>query len=406
MNKLSQPNTKKGTSEIEFIALMAFLMSNVALCIDAVLPALTDIGVDLNVSDSNQLQFVVTMIFLGLGLGELFFGTLSDSFGRKPIVYIGVIIFMLASTLIVFAPNLEIFLLGRVLQGIGLSASRSVSIAIIRDTYTGDRMARIMSFIMTIFILVPMLAPLLGQVILKAYNWQAIFYFQLFFISITITWFWLRQKETLIDSKRIPFSKSLFINGLKEYFRYKKTVVYMVVSGMIQGTFVAYLGGSPKIFQIQYGMVDEFVYIFGGLALAMGFSSLINGILVVKYGMLKLVKTSLFCFVLSASTYILFFGFDANPTVAVLIAFLFIQFLSTGLVFGNLSALAMQPIGHIAGVGAAIYSFISMSLAVIVATLVGLFIENTAVPLFVGFFLVGIFSIVLIRFISKENALE
>ena len=397
MNTTSQSITKKGLSELEFIALMAFLMSNVAFAIDAVLPALADIGLALEVSDNNQLQYIVTFLFLGLGLGELLFGTLSDSFGRKPIVYIGVGIFILASFIVVFAPSLEIFLLGRFIQGIGLSASRSVSIAIIRDTYRGDKMARIMSFIMTIFMLIPMLAPLLGQVILNSYNWQAIFYFQLFFISITIVWFGFRQKETLIESKRIPISKGLFIDGLKEYFRYKTTIMYMAIAGIVQGTFIAYLSASQQIFQIQYGLVNEFVYIFGGLALAMGFSSLLNGIFVEKYGMLKLVNISLYGFTFSALIYILLFGINTNPSVGVLIAFLAIQFLFIGLVFGNLSALAMQPIGHIAGIGAAIYNFISLFLAVIVATLIGMFIENTAVPLFIGFFLSGIFSIVSIQ---------
>ena len=397
MNTTSQSITKKGLSELEFIALMAFLMSNVAFAIDAVLPALADIGLALEVSDNNQLQYIVTFLFLGLGLGELLFGTLSDSFGRKPIVYIGVGIFILASFIVVFAPSLEIFLLGRFIQGIGLSASRSVSIAIIRDTYRGDKMARIMSFIMTIFMLIPMLAPLLGQVILNSYNWQAIFYFQLFFISITIVWFGFRQKETLIESKRIPISKGLFIDGLKEYFRYKTTIMYMAIAGIVQGTFIAYLSASQQIFQIQYGLVNEFVYIFGGLALAMGFSSLLNGIFVEKYGMLKLVNISLYGFTFSALIYILLFGINTNPSVGVLIAFLAIQFLFIGLVFGNLSALAMQPIGHIAGIGAAIYNFISLFLAVIVATLIGMFIENTAVPLFIGFFFSGIFLIVSIQ---------
>ena len=149
--------------------------------------------------------------------------------------------------------------------------------------------------------------------------------------------------------------------------------------------------------------MNEFVYIFGGLALAMGISSLLNGVLVIKYGMLKLINISLYCFTLLALSYILVLGTKSNPDVAVLIAFLSAQFLSMGLVFGNLSALAMQPIGHIAGVGAALYSFISMTLAVLVATLIGQFIEEVAVSLFVGFLLAGVVSIGLIRFAQRKT---
>ncbi len=394
---------KRGIKEPEFVALMAFLMSNVALSIDTVLPALPDIGLSLQVSASNDLQLIIFMIFLGLGVGELVFGTLSDSFGRKPIVYIGVGIFIVSSFLIVWASSLEMLLIGRFIQGIGLSAARSVSIAIIRDTYEGDRMARIVSFIMTIFILVPMIAPLLGQLILETYNWQAIFYFQLFFISITIIWFWLRQQETLTKEKRITFSKHLFANGLKEYLRHKNTVIYTVTSGLIQGTFIAYLGSAQQIFQGQYQMIDEFPYIFGGLAFGMGISSLLNASLVIKYGMLKLVNLSLYLFFISALIYILLFSNDSNPALILLIIFLLIQFLAMGFIFGNLSALAMHPIGHIAGIGAAIFSFISMSLGVAVAILIGKFIQDTAVPLFVGFLLSGVVSIVLIRYIQGRK---
>lgn len=381
---------------------MAFLMSNVALSIDTVLPALPNIGLSLQVANSNDLQLIIIMIFLGLGLGELVFGTLSDSFGRKPVVYIGVGIFVLASFLIIWSPTLKILLLGRVIQGIGLSAARSVSISIIRDTYQGDRMARIMSFIMTIFILVPMLAPLLGQLILLAYDWKAIFYFQLFFISITIIWFWARQEETLTAEKRIPISRHLFTDGLKEYFKFSNSVLFTIMTGVLQGTFIAYLGAAQQIFQDQYQMINEFPYIFGGLALALGLSTLLNSSLVLRYGMLKMVNFSLYIAMLSSLAYILCFLNASNPTLSLLIAFLVVQFLALGSIPGNLSALAMQPIGHIAGIGAAIFSFISMTIGVIVAILIGHFIQDTAIPLFAGFCLSGIFALMLIRFIKPN----
>lgn len=379
-------------------------MSNVALSIDTVLPALPDIGLSLQVANSNHLQLVIIMIFLGLGVGELVFGTLSDSFGRRPIVYIGVGIFVLASFLIIWSPTLEMLLLGRVIQGIGLSAARSVSISIIRDTYQGDRMARIMSFIMTIFILVPMIAPLLGQLILLTYDWTAIFYFQLFFISITIFWFWARQEETLTAEKRIPISRHLFTNGLKEYLRFRNSVLFTIMAGVLQGTFIAYLGSAQQIFQEQYQMIDEFPYIFGGLAFALGLSTLLNSSLVLRYGMLRMVNFSLYLSVLSSLTYLLCFSNVSNPTLSLLIAFLLVQFLALGSIFGNLSALAMQPIGHIAGIGAAIFSFISMTLGVIVAITIGYFIQDTAIPLFAGFCLSGVLALILIRSVKTNHS--
>ena len=394
---------KNGIGELEFVALMAFLMSNVALCIDTILPALPDIGVSLQVSNSNHLQLVIILVFLGLGIGELLFGTLSDSFGRKPIVYVGVIVFIVASFLILWAPSLEILLTGRVFQGIGLSAARSVSIAIIRDTYSGNRMARIMSFIMTIFILVPMIAPLLGQIILKAYNWQAIFYFQLIFIGITITWFHVRQVETLSIEKRIVLSRYLFTNGVKEFLRYKQAVLYTVTTGLIQGSFITYLGSAQQIFQGQYQMEAEFPYIFGGLAFAFGLSNMLNGFFVLKYGMLKLVRLSLLVYVSSSLVYLFLFSNSPNPGIAILIGFLFLQFFTLGFIFGNLSALAMQPIGHIAGIGAAIFSFTATSMSVVFAIAVGTFLQDTVLPLFAGFFIAGIAALVLMRLSDRKN---
>ena len=396
-------NKKKGLGEFEFIALMAFLMSNVALAIDTVLPALPNIGTSLQVTDSNSLQLIIIMIFQGLGVGELLFGTLSDSFGRKPIVYIGVAVFIAASFIIVWAPNLEVLLAGRILQGIGLSAARSVSVAIIRDSYKGDRMARVMSFIMTIFILVPMVAPMLGQMILRAFNWEAIFYFQVFFISVTIIWFRIRQVETLTKEKRIPFSKQLFTNGLKVYFQHKSTVLYTIVTGLVQGGFIAYLSTAQRIFQEQYQMQDEFPYIFGALAFTMGISALLNASFVMKFGMLKLVKKSLIIFNISALLFIVFFFNGPNPSLAIVMFFMALQFLSLGFTFGNLSALAMQPIGHIAGIGAAIFSFSSMIISVAIAFTVGVFIEDTILPLFIGFLLTGLLSFILIHFISAKK---
>ena len=191
---MQQQNNKVS---IEFVALMASLMSIVALAIDALLPALSIIGRAVQSTESTDNQLLITMIFLGLGCGQLLFGPLSDSFGRKPIVYFGFVIFLIASFICIYAESLAIMIIGRILQGVGLSAPRTVSISIIRDSYKGDYMAKIMSFVTVVFILVPIVAPALGKFILNIYSWQAIFYAQLIFAAIIGIWFWKRQKETL-----------------------------------------------------------------------------------------------------------------------------------------------------------------------------------------------------------------
>jgi len=388
-------------SELEFIALMAFLMSNVALSIDGILPALTDIGQSLNHTDLTDLQAIITMIFLGLGIGQLFFGTLSDSLGRKPVVYIGGATFLVASVFAVSAKSLELMLVGRFFQGVGLSALRSVSVSIIRDLYSGDYMARIMSFITVIFILVPMLAPISGQLILEASNWQTIFYFQMGFTCLTIIWFGIRQKETLKINDRIKLDRYLFINGVKAFFGFKETVIYTLISGLMTGSFLVYLSSAKQIFQDQYGMITEFAYIFAGLSFFLGLSTFFNGSLVLKYGGKKLASFALYLFSVSALIYIILFSYTENPNLYVLLVFISAQFGCIGFIAGNIRALAMEPIGHIAGIGASLNGAISTVMAVPLAMLIGHFIDQTALPLFVGFLACGASSIVLLFALEK-----
>ncbi|MDA8730994.1 multidrug effflux MFS transporter [Flavobacteriaceae bacterium] len=380
---------------------MACLMSIVALSIDTILPALKPIGLSIGTVNQNENQLLITMIFLGLGLGQLIFGPISDSFGRKPVVYIGFAVFMLASFLCIAAPNIEIMVVGRILQGIGLSASRSISIAMIRDRFEGDYMAKIMSFVVTIFILVPIIAPTLGKFLLDNYGWESIFYSQLLFGIVVLCWFWKRQPETLPPAYKKKFSMAIFINGSKEFIKYRSAVIFTLISGLATGSFMVFLSTSQHIFEVQYGLVDQFPYIFGALAFSVGVATFTNGTLVVRFGMKKLVTIFSIVFSLTSLLYISIFYGETNPSISILILFLALQFFSVGFLFGNVRSLAMQPLGHIAGIGAAINGFISTIMAVPIAAFIGSFVETTALPLFIGFAACGLGSLLLLLFVKK-----
>ena len=387
--------------KLEFILLMASLMSIVALAIDAILPALSAIGITINSLDANNNQLLITMIFLGLGLGQLVLGPLSDSFGRKPIVYIGFIIFALASIICVLAPSLEWMVVGRILQGLGLAAPRTIAIAIIRDLYKGDYMAKIMSFITTFFILVPVIAPVMGKFILNHYDWKVIFYVQLLMAFLVCIWFWKRQPETLKPEHKIKFTKHVFIDGLKELLKYKVTLGFTLVSGFISGAFIVYLSASQHIFENQYGLVDEFPYIFAGLAAGVGLSTFLNGSFVMRLGMWRLAYLAIMVFSGNALVYVALFWNAANPTLPILLVFMAIQFFTIGFIFGNIRAIAMEPIGHIAGIGAAITGFVATIMAVPIANYIGGFIDQTALPLFIGFSVFGLLSLFI--FVSLKH---
>ncbi|MCB0474561.1 MAG: multidrug effflux MFS transporter [Flavobacteriaceae bacterium] len=391
------------TRQFEFIALMASLMSVVALAIDALLPALDLIGISIGTTEANDNQLIISMIFLGLGSGPLLFGPLSDSLGRKPIVYMGFAIFIIASFICVFSHSLEMMILGRILQGIGLSAPRTISIAMIRDTYSGDYMARIMSFVTVVFLLVPIMAPAMGKFILDHYNWQAIFYVQLAMSVLVSIWFWKRQKETLHEENRVRFSSHLFIDGLKEILNYRTTIGFTLISGFVTGSFIVYLSASQQIFKLQYDLAEEFPYIFAGLAIAIGTATFLNGTLVLRFGMRRLVTLSLFSFFLVSGLYVLLYHQGGNPPVAVLLIFFALQFFAIGFLFGNLRALAMQPVGHIAGIGAAITGFISTIMSVPISAFIGKFINNTALPIFIGFTVTAGISLGILIYLNSRK---
>ena len=401
--KIIVHNTAK-ISQLEFIALMACLMSIVALSIDAILPALQPIGLSLGIVNLNDNQLLITMIFLGLGFGQLIFGPISDSFGRKPTIYIGFLIFVLASFVCIYATNIETMIVGRILQGIGLSAPRTLSIAMIRDTFEGDYMAKIMSFVVAIFILVPIIAPSLGILMLDNYGWESIFFSQLLFGILVMIWLWKRQPETLKPEYKKKLKASLFISGTKEFVKYRSAVVFTLISGLITGSFMVFLSTSQHIFQVQYGLIEEFPYIFGALAFSVGLATFTNGTLVLRFGMIKLVNIFTIVFALVSLIYVAIFFGEANPSLPVLVSFFAVQFFAIGFLFGNVRSLAMQPLGHIAGIGAAINGFVSTVMAVPIATYIGGFVDTTALPLFIGFSICGLLSVILLAYMRKARS--
>lgn len=393
----------KRRSQLEFIALMAALMSVTALAIDALLPALSTIGLEIGVIEKSDNQLLVTMIFLGLGIGPLLFGPLSDATGRKPSIYLGLVIFMCASIMCIYAQSLEIMIAGRILQGIGLSAPRTISIAIIRDLFEGDYMARILSFVTVVFLLIPIIAPAMGQLVMDMYNWEAIFIVQIFISLLVALWFWRRQKETLPPAYRIPFSADKIYKSLIETIKYRRTMGFTIIQGFIVGSFLVYLSASQQIFQEQYGLVSEFPYIFAGLAIAIGTAIFLNATFVIRFGIEKLVSWALLGFFIVSLLYIVFFSAVDRPAIWILVTFFGLQFFCIGFLFGNLRALAMQPVGHIAGIGAAITGFISTLMAVPISAFIGKYVETTTLPLFIGFSICSGISLLILGWLKKHT---
>ena len=390
---------------IEFVILIALIISLVALSIDAMLPALPEIAADLGVQQINDSQYVISIFFAGMAFGQIFFGPLSDSIGRRPSIISGFAVFALGCVLSIVAVDFEQMLLGRFLQGLGASGPRIVSIALVRDQFKGREMARVMSFVMTVFILVPVFAPAIGQLILKLASWHWIFAMFLLLVLVVVSWFWLRQPETLARSNRIKFSFFKLALDIRAILRNRAALGYTLTMGFIFGAFLGYLSSSQQIFQVQYGLFDLFPLYFGILASAIGCASLVNARLVLHFGMRRLSRIALRAICLLSFPFLLCAAFfDGHPDLYLLMMYLLCVFFFFGILFGNLNALAMEPLGHIAGLGSAVVGSLSTLISVVFGITIANAYNSTILPLVAGFALLGLASLLIIKW--TEAGLE
>jgi len=391
----------------EFVILIALIISLVALSIDAMLPALPAIAADLGVTRINDSQYVISVFFAGMAFGQLFFGPLSDSIGRRPAILAGLLLFAVGCVLSIVAVDFTQMLLGRLLQGLGASGPRIVSIALVRDQYKGREMARIMSFVMTVFILVPVFAPAVGQGILLVADWRFIFVMFLYLILIIGLWFWRRQPETLVRSKRIEFSFAQLIHDIRGILRIRAALGYTLTMGFIFGAFIGYLSSSQQIFQVQYQLNELFPVYFGILAAAIGCASLFNARLVMRFGMRRLSRIALISIcLLSFPFFLLALFFDGHPQLYLLMLYLLIVFFCFGILFGNLNALAMEPLGQIAGLGSAVVGSISTLMSVVFGVIVADAYNNTVLPLVLGFAILSLAGLLVMRWTEVGMAPE
>jgi DHA1 family bicyclomycin/chloramphenicol resistance-like MFS transporter len=385
----------------EFVALMAFTMSLVALSIDAMLPAFPDMTRDLQVSGANNIQLVLSLLFIGLAFGQLFWGPLSDSIGRKPAMYMGFALFIVGSLLSMVAANFFLMLAGRFLQGIGAAGPRTVAVALIRDRFHGSEMAKVMSFIMTVFILVPIFAPALGQLILLFTGWRAIYGSFVLLAMMILVWLGLRQAETLPRERRRPFTLLNIRAAYSEVLRSRVAMVYTLVAACVSGAFLSYLNTSQQIFQVQYQLGTQFPLYFAFLAIAVGVASLLNSQMVMRFGMHTLANHALLLMTIVSWLFLLVVWLaGGHPSLWLFMLLCLALFFCVGVLFGNLNSIAMEPLGHVAGTGAAVIGSFSTLLAVILSLIIGQAYDGSLFPMAIGFAVMASVSLVLTRLVE------
>jgi DHA1 family bicyclomycin/chloramphenicol resistance-like MFS transporter len=379
--------TDRPLAQGEFVALMAMLFATIAISIDAMLPALPDIAATLTPDAPNAAQLVVTSFVLGMGIGTLFAGPLSDRFGRKRVILAGSGLYALAALGCYFAPTLEVLLAARVIQGIGAAGPRTVSIAMIRDLFKGREMARIMSFVMMVFTAVPAIAPLMGQGIIALADWHAIFLAYIAFSGLTMLWLGLRQPETLPAAHRRSLRLGDLLAATKELGQHRVVLISTVLQALTLGALFATLSSIQPIFAQVHGRADSFPLWFAVIAVASMSGSVLNSRIVMTLGMRRVVRGSYVAqIVLTLLALALLAPGLVSGDVAFGVQLLWCigLFATMGLTMGNLNALAMEPVGHIAGLAASVISSLATVGSVLLAIPVGLAFNGSATPLLVG----------------------
>lgn len=402
MHKAIKSNLSGPLSTVEFAAIGAFMVALVAMSINIVMPAMNVIGNELGAPSANAAQNIITALFFGLALGQILFGPISDSTGRKPAIYFGVALFFIGCIISYLAESFEMMLVGRFLQGFGAAGPRIVIMAVIRDLYAGREMARIASIMMGFFILVPMLAPSLGQALMLIMPWRMIFIFMLVFAVAVVAWYGIRQRETLAADNRRAFSVDVIGSGIKEVLCTRVSLGYTLAAGFIFGAFNTYLISSQQIFADVFGVREAFPIYFGVLSLPIAASGILNSVFVVRIGMRRMCQYALLSISLVSGGF--FIAASMNGGVLPLPIFLtwaVIAFFSIGVLFGNFNAIAMEPLGHIAGIGAAIIGSLSTLMSALLGWGIGAIYNETLLPLIGAFAALGLLSILIMLWTDR-----
>ena len=372
---------------VEFVAMMAILMALTALSVDIMLVVLPDIAADFGLEDRNLQQYMVTTYLAAFAAGHIYAGPLSDRLGRRPILLGGLVVYMAGSFLAIVADSYALLLVARAIQGFGAAGPRVVAVAVIRDRFVGRSMSQVLSFIMTVFIMLPMIAPAIGTAIAAVGSWPPIFAFLLAVGVATFAWVFVRLPETNDRNAADALRPVPVLTAVATIARSRQTVGYMLALGLVFGCLLVYVATSQQLLADVYGIVDWFPLVFASVAAGMVVSTVVNARIVQRVGMRRVSHGALVTLVaLTATASVVKMAVPVFP-ILVLISFLSFAFFLIGLMLPNFNAIAMEPLGRIAGTGSAFVGFAMTGLGAILGGLVGQFYDGSVRPLVIGYLL-------------------
>lgn len=393
-------------SPFELIILLGLMTSLGALTIDLQLPAMPEIAAAFGLAPGNQQQWMITAYLFGFAVAQLFYGAISDSIGRKPVLMFGLVVYILASILCLLVESFTLFLAARALQGVGAAAARIMVNAIARDHFAGNEMAKVTSLVMMIFILVPVLAPTLGAIILQFGTWITIIYAYLAFGVLLAFWVLWRLPESLSDAHKKDFNLTQIWSSFKAVLSEPVSMVFAIISGLVFSGFMAYLNASEQIFSQMYDAKNQFPQIFGGIALFFGLAAFLNAKIVMKLGVYCVTYWAMFLLLfVNVIGMSITWVFNGLPPFWLLVFYLGFINICIGLIYGNLIAIAMLPLENHAGMGASVIGVISAMIAASLGILISQQINDNVMAISLGFLGSSLMAFALL-FVFRKQVIE
>lgn len=391
-----------GMGKVEFIGMMAMLMAINALAIDIMLPGLQQIGASLGVTNENHRQYVISAYLLGFSVSQLFYGPLSDRFGRRKPLLFGLVVYVIAAASAAFVPSFASLLLFRLIQGIGSAATRVITISIVRDVYGGRQMAEVMSLIMMVFMIVPVIAPGTGQAVMLFGDWHLIFMFMAVVAAAVTVWMYFRLPETFDPADRRPFTLASVAQGFKIVLTNRVALCYTLASAFLFGSLFGFINSAQQIYIGIYDLGIWFPVAFSSIAIMMAFSSFVNSRFVGRFGMRRLSHGALMGFLTINTAWLLLTIFGPHPTPFPIYLLLFaMAMFQFGWIGSNFNALAMEPLGHVAGTASSVLGFMGTAGGGAIGAIIGQSYDGTTLPLVLGFFVVSVIGLMFVLIAEK-----
>ncbi|KXF77483.1 MFS transporter [Paramesorhizobium deserti] len=403
--ELQEPKAQLG--RIEFIALIAALMAINALAIDIMLPGLQEIGASLGVTTENHRQYVISAYLFGFGFSQLAYGPISDRFGRRAPLLIGLLIYVLSAIGAALSPSFAMLLGFRVLQGVGAAATRVIAVSIVRDTFGGRQMAEVMSLVMMVFMVIPVIAPATGQLIMLFGEWHLIFAFMALMALAVTLWSFFRLPETLHPENRRPFTAGSVARGFGIVLGNRAALCYTLATSFILGSLFGFINSAQQIYVGIYHLDELFPLAFAAVAATMSLSSFLNSRLVGRFGMRRISHTMLLIFIIVSLIWLILSMRGSGPVPFPLFLAMFAAVMFCfGSIGANFNSLAMEPLGNVAGTASSVLGFTQTLIGATIGAIIGQSFNGTTTPIAAGYFVLGAIALVCVLFAERGKLFQ